>query len=55
MTPDEHAAHHADLHASLDELAADFMTQHTDKRLGNTTIMELLTWSHAQTIKPTDS
>jgi len=53
METAEHKDRHVLLHKMFDELAADFISQ-TGKRLSNTTCMELLQWSHAQTISPTD-
>lgn len=53
MENEEHKNRHILLHKMFDELAADFIVQ-TGKRLSNSTCMELLEWSHAQTIKPTD-
>lgn len=50
---DEHKKRHELLHQNLDELAADFLSQNGPGRmLGNTTIMELLEWSHRQTVTP---
>jgi len=49
----EHKKRHLDLHASLDELVADMIT-HTKKRLGSTTVLELISWSKKQTLNPTD-
>lgn len=55
MTQEQHQERHLQLHKSLDELAADWL-QHqplnSDKRFSNTTIMELMQWSHQQTIDP---
>lgn len=48
-----HRARHVHLHSAFDELAADFMRHHADKRLSNTTLLELFTWSHSQTTAPT--
>lgn len=53
MTPEEHKQRHIELHKKLDELAADFLI-HTKKRLGNSTILELIEWSHEQTLNPTE-
>lgn len=53
MTPKEHQEQHIKLHAALDELLADYIT-HTGKRLRDTTIFELMDWSHMQTIKPSE-
>jgi len=51
MTPFEHKERHVFLHKCLDELVADYIAK-TGKRLSNSTIMELVQWSHDQTIKP---
>lgn len=37
----------------LDELIADYI-RHTDKRLSNSTLMELIEWSFEQTKNPKD-
>jgi hypothetical protein len=50
----EHLAQHRLLHASLDELIADFLTHNRDKLPSTTTLMELMAWSHQQTIEPTE-
>ena len=50
----EHAEHreiHAELHSALDELVADFI-RHTDGLPSKTTVLELMRWSHEQTINP---
>ena len=41
LTREEHIKRHRELHRALDELSADFIT-HTEKKLGETTILELL-------------
>lgn len=46
-----HQERHVLLHAMLDELGADYMA-HTSRILSEATVMELLQWSHQQTIKP---
>jgi len=51
MTLKEHQNRHKKLYASFDELLADFI-QHTGKRPSETTVMELIEWSHSQTISP---
>jgi len=48
MNEQEHRAKHQKLHEALDELAADYMSQ-TGKLLSETTVMELMQWSHEQT------
>lgn len=54
ITREEHIERHKELHESLDELLADFLTRNPNKHLSSTTIMELITWSHAQTLNPTE-
>lgn len=51
MDKEEHVKRHQELHKSLDELLGDFIT-HTGQRPSQSTIMELLRWSHQQTIDP---
>jgi hypothetical protein len=53
ITTEEHKARHILLHAHLDELAADFLI-HTKGRPSINTIIDLMTWSHQQTINPTE-
>ena len=53
MTKKEHIKKHKELHASLDELLADFIT-HTEKFPSQATIMELIDWSFEQTKNPTN-
>lgn len=48
-----HTARHKELHNSLDELFADYITQNTGKYPSNTTVLELLQWSYQQTKEPT--
>ena len=50
----EHRQRHIELHNRLDELAADYLIHNPGKLLSNTTIMELVHWSHEQTIEPTE-
>ena len=52
MTPEEHKQRHIELHTALDELIADFIT-HTNKLPSKSSIMELMEWSHQQTLEPT--
>lgn len=55
MTPDEHRQRHIELHRAFDELLADFLTHNRGKLLSNTTLEELLRWSHAQTVQPVEA
>ena len=48
----DHRKIHEELHKSLDMLMADYITYNSDKRFSNTTVMELMLWSHKQTICP---
>ncbi len=52
MDKKEHIIRHKELHNKLDELSADFI-KHTGKLPSKTTLLELMTWSHNQTIDPT--
>lgn len=52
MTTDEHRQRHVFLHDAFDELIADYLTWNRGKVPSNTTAMELMEWSHAQTIEP---
>ena len=52
-TPEEHKARHIELHKALDELIADFIG-HTSKLPSDTSLMELMKWSHRQTLNPTE-
>jgi hypothetical protein len=51
MTAEEHANRHKELHAALDELLADWITQ-TEGYPSKVTLMEFLGWSAAQARKP---
>lgn len=50
MTPEEHKQRHIELHRSLDELFADFITHGNGRTTSS--IRELLEWSHKQTQQP---
>jgi hypothetical protein len=52
MTTEEHRERHKLLHEHFDELMADYLLHHKDKLPSNTTLMELMKWSHRQTIEP---
>jgi hypothetical protein len=47
----QHRIIHANLHAALDELAADFIEQ-TGRLLGETSVVELMEWSAKQMDSP---
>lgn len=55
MTRAEHIERHQYLHNALDELAGDFLRHHPGKHLSNTTLLELMDWSHKQTIEPDET
>lgn len=59
QTKEQHRRRHQILHRALDELAADWALHHTKLRetgqiklYTNSTIMELMQWSHKQTVEP---
>ncbi len=54
MTHDEHRQRHVELHKKLDELLADYLVHNPDKGLTNSTIVDLMLWSAAQTKKPVE-
>ena len=51
MTEKEHIDRHIELHKYLDELIADWIT-HTENRPSKSTVLELMQWSHTQTVQP---
>jgi len=51
MNHEEHKERHIKLHASLDELVADFI-MHTEKRPSQSTVLELIGWSAKQIHNP---
>ena len=53
MTEEAHLERHKELHKSLDELFADFIAYGGGRT--TSTIMELINWTHKQTIKPDHS
>lgn len=55
MTRDEHIARHKMLHASLDEILADFLAQnpHRKRFREEGSLEEFLGWSYRQTLNPT--
>ena len=53
MTEQEHHERHKELHRSLDELLADFITHSgLNGRFTSRPIMELLDWAHKQAKQP---
>lgn len=53
MEKNDHKTRHIELHRSLDELVADFIT-HTKNLPSKTIVMELIMWSAKQTDNPTE-
>ena len=56
MTPAEHKQRHIELHKSLDELFADYISNHPDHD-GAYSAMQLqqfIAWSYGQTENPTE-
>lgn len=51
MTPEEHHQRHMLLHAMFDELVADYFSAKPGSLPSKTTVLELLQWSHEQTIE----
>lgn len=52
LSVNDHKARHKELHRSLDELCADYVT-HTGKLLSKTSVMDLIVWSNHQQYNPT--
>lgn len=50
-TPEEHKQRHAELHAALDELVADWLSQ-TGGFPSKVSVVELMAWSNKQTTDP---
>lgn len=48
-----HRERHEVLHRALDELVADWVT-HTEGLPSQNSVMELMSWSHQQTLNPTE-
>jgi len=53
MEIEEHKRIHKELHAALDQLVADWISQ-TGKYPSKSTVLELMEWSHQQTINPVE-
>lgn len=51
MTEKQHLSRHKKLHEALDELISDWISS-TQLYPSKTSIIELVKWSHSQTIKP---
>lgn len=55
MTVEEHKQRHIELHKSLDELFADYISHHPEEiQFTEMPLMKLLTWAHEQTKNPTE-
>lgn len=54
LTRARHIARHKELHLALDELVADFLEMNDAALPSNTTVMDLMRWSHRQTVNPTE-
>ena len=52
MTPEQHKQRHIELHKSLDELVADWLIHNREAKPTTNTVMDLIQWSHAQTLEP---
>jgi hypothetical protein len=52
MTTETHRKRHEELHKHLDELVADMIIQCPGTLPSKTTILELMQWSHQQTVEP---
>lgn len=52
MTSEEHKQRHIELHRYFDELLADWIN-HTNGLPSTATVLDLMEWSHSQTIEPT--
>ena len=46
-----HKAKHKELHKALDELVTDYL-QNTGGRTSQRSVIDLIEWSHKQTLKP---
>jgi hypothetical protein len=54
VTQDEHRERHKLLHQMMDELVADYLMHVRGAMPSTSTLMQLMEWSHAQTIDPTE-
>ena len=52
MTREEHIQRHKELHNSLDELVADWISQNKGVLPSKNTVIELMKWSCEQTVNP---
>lgn len=52
ISEEDHIKVHKELHAHLDILVADYMKCSDNYELSCTSIMDIMKWSHQQTIKP---
>lgn len=51
ISREDHIKRHGELHRALDELMADYIT-HTKGLPVETTVMQLMEWSHKQMTEP---
>jgi hypothetical protein len=49
-----HIQRHRELHSALDELLADWAIETEVSGITNRTVLELMKWSHSQTVDPSD-
>ena len=55
MTPEEHKQRHIELHKSLDELFADYISHHPEEiQFTKMPLIKLITWAYEQTKNPTE-
>jgi hypothetical protein len=52
LTTDEHRTRHLELHDAIDELLADYLLHHPGSLPSRIGVIELMSWSHEQTIDP---
>lgn len=50
----KHKERHQQLHQALDEPIADYLEVHKDKKISDTTVMELISWSFKQCSEATN-
>jgi hypothetical protein len=53
VTREKHRQVHIELHQSLDRLVADYL-RHTGRCPSEVSVMDLMAWSHSQTLNPTE-
>lgn len=55
LTGEAHRERHIELHRMLDELVADFLMHNPQALPTRATVLDLMTWSHHQTLEPTEA